>query len=503
MPTTYSIFDNTPYKANRLENIQNVLLQLPDNEQKNINPKHIRDAIYSIWENAVFKITTSSSSTIEYIGIDKDDIYNKIFIGKKNLLGNNIMDNVLLSWTQSDTDIFFFNNKSDSNLSNQYTKISILAGNNSLLYNNAPYIKSRTAIGPTFSKILQLDIGNNSGNINVYSSTNRVYINNIGFPKIYETGTSASNGSLLVYDSVSGSLYWSKNTFATSSVGNTYSLTSILGNPLLINGNPIELTDDRPIISPIGSVKQGKKFTNQSIIEVVREMLYTYIPPSCSLYVNPSVAEKGDPNINIQIGWIIYKKSDPILSAIFTSGNVIGFTSPAPINTPGSSVISSPPFATGLAPFGFTTNYVFSVTDSGNSNGNIPTTVTASATMNLVYPYFWGVNTLNAVNVSQFNSILGTLTKSVTLKSNKEVALSGVGYIYFAYPVASGGSTYGHLSNIYDENGSTVSSYTYSIYSNPGLTSPNNYWSNIPYYVYKIGPVTVGNPNPVNWTFNY
>jgi hypothetical protein len=503
MPTTYSIFDNTPYAANRLEDIQDVLLQLPDNQQKEINPKDIRDAIYSIWENAIFKITSGSISTIEYIGIDKDDIYNKIFIGKKNLLGNNVMDNVLLSWTQSDTDIFFFNNKSDSNLSQQYTKISILAGTNSLLYGSAPYIKSRTAIGPTFSNILQLDIGNNSGDVNIYSSTNRVYINNIGFPTISETGLSASNGYLLVYDSVSGNLYWSMNIFATSSVGSTSSITSILGNPVLINGSPIELTDNRPIISPIGSVKYGKTFTNQGIVEVVRDMLYTYIPPSCSLSVNPSVAEKGNPSINIQVGWTIYKRSDPIISAIFTSGNVIGFTTPAPINTPGSSIISSPPFVTGIAPVGFTTNYVFSITDNGASNGNIPTTATASVTMNLVYPYFWGVSPVNAVNASQVNSILGSLTKSVTLKSNKEATLSGIGYIYFAYPVASGGPTYGYLSNIYDENGATVSSYTYSIYSGPGLTSPNNYWSNIPYYVYKIGPVTVGHPNPVNWTFNY
>lgn len=500
MPATYSIFDNTPYAANRLELIQDVLTQLPDNEQKEINPKDVRDAIYSVWENAIFKITTGSVSTIEYIGIDKDDIYNKIFIGKKNLSGYNVMDTALLT---GDTDIFFFNNKSDSNLSQQYTKISILAGTNSSLYGNAPYIKSRTAIGPTFSQVLQIDIGNNSGDINLRSSTNRVYINDIGFPTISETGASASDGYLLIYDSTEGKLYWDINSFATSSVGTTTSITSISGSPVLINGNPIELTDSRPIISTVGSVKTGKTFNNDSIVEVVRDMLYSYIPPSCSLSVNPSVAEKGDPSTSIQVGWTINKKTDPIISAIFTSGNIIGFTTPAPINTPGSSVISSPPYVTGLAPVGFTTNYIFSVTDNGISNGNVPTTVTASTTMNLVYPYFWGVSMTNAINASQVNAVLGTLTKSPTVKSNKEATLSGSGYIYFAYPVASGGATYGLLSNIYDENGATVSSYTYSIYSGPGLTSPSSYWSNIPYYVYKIGPITVGYPNPVNWTFNY
>lgn len=505
MPTTYSIFDNTSYAANRLQEIQDVLLQLPDNEQKEINPKDIRDAIYSIWENAVFKITNGSSSTIEYIGIDKDDITQKMFFGKKLLSGNEVINSnsILLDWNQSDVDTFFFNTKSDSNLSQQYTKISILAGTNSLLYSSSPYIRSRSAIGPTFSQVLQLDIGNNSGDINVYSSTNRIYINDIGFPTISETIGSASNGYLLIYDSSSGSLYWDVNILATSSVGDTASATMISGNPVLVNGNPIEMTDSRPIISPVGSVKVGKTFNNDSIVELLRDMLYSYIPPSCSLLVNPSVAEKGNPSVAIQIGWTINKRTDPIISAIFTSGNIIGFTTPAPINIPGSSVISSPPFVTGLAPVGFTTNYVFSITDSGESNGNVPTTVTASAPMSLVYPYFWGVSPVDATNASQVNAILGSLTKSPTVKSNKEATLSGIGYIYFAYPVASGGPVYGTLSNIYDENGATVSSYTYSIYSGPGLTSPNSYWSNIPYYVYKIGPITVGYPNPVNWTFNY
>ena len=497
MPSTYSINLSTPTEAFRLATINDVLYELPDNEVKYINPHFIRDGVYSIWENSIFKQTIGSAS-IEYVGIDRDDITNKIYFGKKQIIGSDVMDTTLLN---SDVDTFFFNNKSDANPSQQSTKISIIAGTSVSLYGSAPYIRSRIATGLSSSQVIQLDIGNNSGNINLYSNSNRIYINNIAWPTIAETSASASNDKLLVYDSSTGILNWSLNTFATSSVGTSSATSSIAGNPVLINGYNIELTDSRPIINSVGSVVTGKTFNSDSIVEVVREMLYSYIPPSCSLSVSPSLAEKGA-GVSIQVGWTIYKKTDTIVSALFSSGNVIGFSTPAPISTPGSSIVSSPPYVIGVPPVGFSTTYTFVVQDSGVSNGNIPTTATTSISMGLVYPYFWGVSAINATNPSQVNSILSGLTKYVSGKQDQTPALSGTGYVYFAYPVASGGPTYGLLSQILDENSNTVS-FTYSIYSGPGLTSPSSYWSNVPYYVYKVGPMTVGFPNPVTWTFNY
>jgi len=506
MPGTYSIFQNTIYNADRIDNIQGILYKLPDNENKEINPKDLRDSIYSLWENSVFKIVSISysNSNINYIGIDDDNpnyysntFTGKILFGKRNILSNNVLDNNLLN---SDTDIYFFNNKSDSNLSLQDTKVSILAGTNNVLHNNSPYLKSRISIGPTLSQIIQFDISNKSGDINI-SSLNSVEINNIKFPSISETIASASNGSILLYDSSNNKLYWHLNSFFTSSVNNPSSSVSIYGNPITVNGYNLELNDNRPIISEINSIKLNKTFTNQSIVEVVREMLYKYIPPSCSLEVNSTIFEKGDPNINIKIKWTIYKRTDPIISAIFTSGNVINFTSPAPINTPGSHIITSSTYSKGIPPSNFIANYIFSVTDSGESNNNTPTTVTASVSVKLVYPYFYGINSIDASNVSLVNSILPFLKKDVSDKSNKEVTLLGNGYVYFLYPVSCDGLNYGTLSAIIDENGMNVYSYTYSIYSSPGLTSPNYYWSNISYYVYKIGPVSYN--NPVVWKFMY
>lgn len=511
MSSTYSINIGTSTEADRLATIFDILNKLPDNIVKEINPHDLRDAVYSINETSIFKQTTGSSSSIEYVGISDDNtspIENTIYFGKRSILGSNIMSNTLLTSSQS-ADVYFFNTKSDYNLSSQDTKISILAGTDTSLYSKAPYINSRIATGMSSSNVIQLQIGNNSGNINLYSLNERVKINGLGLPKISETIASASNNSILIYDSVSKSMYWQLNTLSTSNVGVTGSTSSILGNPVLVNGYDIELTDNRPIISSVGSIKPGMIFNNASIVDVVREMLYSYIPPTCSLTANPSISEKGNIGTPIIVGWSIHKRTDPILSALFSSGNVIGYSSPAPINSPGSIIVQSPPYVLGISPATFSTTYTFVVKDSGISNGGVPSTATSSVSVRLVYPYFWGVNSIDATNPSQVNAVIGTLNKVVEDKSNKQAALSGNGYIYFIYPVSSGGATYGYLSSIIDDMGATVSpsSYTYSIYSGPGITSPSSYWSNVSYYVYKIGSasgstINVGT-NPVTWLFNY
>jgi hypothetical protein len=490
MPSTYSINVGLSTEAHRLATIEDVLNLFPDNLEKLVNPIDIRSAVYSTSENSIFKQLTGSAS-IEYIGINRNDIYNKIYFGKKQLSNNDIMSSSLLN---SDTDTFFYNTKSDSSLSNQYTKISILSGTNSALYNIAPYIRSYIAISPTFSQVIQYSITNpSSGNVNLKTDSGRVYINDIGLPTINETFASASNNAILEYGG--GNLNWTFNNFATSSIGTPGITLSILGNPITVNGYNIELTDSRPVMQDsFNSIQNGQTFSRATLVDVIERMLYSYIPPAVSLSVSPSIGEKGNPP-TINVTYNITKETDPITNCQFTSGNVIGFSSPAPINIPGSSVVTGN--VTGIAPFGFSTSYVFQSTDSGISNSSVPTTVSASASFNLVYPYFFGITSSNVVNATQMNSILGVLTKSVTSKSNKSPVLSGVGYVYFAYP-----SSYGYLSQILDENTNPVS-FTYSIYSGPGITSPNFYWSNVSYIVYKIGLTTVGFPNSVSWQFDY
>jgi len=508
MPSTYSINTNTVYESQRVANIGNALNLLPDNTSKLITPKDFRDAVYSAWESSVFKQTTGSAS-IEYIGIDRDDIRQKILIGKKRLGGVDILNSTLLNYSFNDTDIFFFNNKPGVTESN--TKVSFLAGTNSYLYGVAPYLYSYSSTAST----LNFDIVNNNGDIIIDSLTGRVSINNVVFPTKAQTA-SASNNQILKYNN--GSLVWGDNTIGLSTIGDTASVTNIFGSPVLINGYDMELSDTTPIIATFGHIEMGQTFSDAPIVEVVRQMLYPYLEPQCSLFINSGdgftssgFAEVNSP-IVATLSWSITKRSDPIISASLS--NITGLFSPTLPVAPGLTSVSSPPYSFGLTGPGTSVTYQLSVSDSGVSRYNldnmaisdgsgVPNTVSVTASLNLIYPFFWGVSATNATNSAGVTSILGSLTKSVTNKSTKNPSLSGTGYIYFIYP-----TSYGILSatGISDENGFNVtSSFTQSIYSS-GVISPSGHWGTSPavsYVVYKHGPLTVGTPSSATWQFKF
>jgi hypothetical protein len=514
MPLTYSINDNTIYESHRLSSINDVLYGLPDNTSKLIKPVNVRDAVFSAWESSVFKQTIGSS--IEYIGIDNNNIRKKILFGKKNISGTDVLTSYLLG-PSNDTDIFFYNNKVGVSPSN--TKIAFLAGTNSLLYNNAPYFNSYSG-----TTSLYLEIVNPTGDISIDSSVGRVSINNVVFPTKSETSL-ASNGQILKY--YNGKLIWDNNTLNLATIGSTSSVTNIYGSNVLINGVSIELDSAVPIIGTFGNIKPGQTFSNAPVVEVVRQMLYPYLEPLCSLEINTlstgwgkySVGEKGNPALStgIQLKWSISKRSDPILSAVLSNSSGFGPTLPT---TPGLTSVSSPPYATGNVPSLTSSTYTLSVTDSGVSNyllgptassdGSItPTTKSSSVVLDLVYPFFYGMATFSA-NITNGNAdmplVLPYLNKLIEPKfytgtSSKLFNVSGVNrFIYFCYP-----ATYGALNQILDENGFDITSSFVSVLQgigNPAVSSPTSYWSSIRYRVYKHGPTTVY-PSLSKWTIRF
>ena len=507
MPLTYSINDNTAYDATRLETIGDVLNQLPDNTSKLISPKDVRDAIYSSWETSVFKQLTGSAS-IEYIGIDRNGLNQKMLIGKKRLAGVDILDSNLLNYNLNDSDIFFFNNKSGVTPSN--TKISFLAGTNSSLYTYAPYINSYQG-----TSSLHLDIVNQTGDISIGSNTGRVSVNNVIFPTKIETA-SASNGQILKY--YNGRLIWGENTISVATIGVTSSITNIYGSPVLINNHNIELNETTPIAATFGNIKPGQTFSNAPLVEVVRQMLYPNLGPQVSLLINANstgwttsaVAEYGNISASgIQLSWSIIKRSDPVISATLSNSYPGGFAPTLPISYAGLTSVSG--VSLGNVPVD-SLGYTISVYDNGFTNYGIDNMAiatgsstysyaTASVTLDLIYPFFYGVSSINVTTGPGVNSILGSLTKLVERKSDKIVNLSGTGYIYFIYP-----SWYGDIDSangVFDENGFNISSsFTYSTYLS-SINSPSSYWSGISYSVYKHGPLTVGSSGDVDWEFNF
>jgi len=98
MPATYSINVGQTTEAYRKQDINSVLADIPNNTQKLISPKDVRDAFLSSWANSSFKQTIGVAS-IEYVGLDSGDpsnrdIKQKIFIGKRNYAGTDIMNNL-------------------------------------------------------------------------------------------------------------------------------------------------------------------------------------------------------------------------------------------------------------------------------------------------------------------------------------------------------------------------------------------------------------------------
>lgn len=498
MPSTFSVSIGTPTEAYRKPDIYSVLQDIPDNTQKLISPKDVRDAVFSVWANSVFKQTTGTAS-IEYIGIDSNnpsnrDIKQKIFIGKRNVAGVDIMKNTLLSNT-NDTDIFFFNTKSDS-VTQSVTKLAILAGTVSSLYDYAPYIKSEY-ISATSGDNISLEIANPSlygGPVNIYSSTGRVAINGIIFPTVAESSASASNGKILRYSGTypNGSLIWSNDTVSIANIGATGSPTNIFGSPVNVNGFPLEFVDDTPVPVAVGGVLQGMTFSSGSfysqdwpVTEVIKLILYPYVAPSLTF----DITNIATGNHYAEFGYtasLIFTYSMTRYSENIVDSQIIGttFSSFVFSSLPGG-IISGTVFGTTASPLTspVTKSWSLQVSDSVVSSFSH----SATASIQFVSPIFY---TFDSSTPSWSSAAVGSLINV----SNKYIYpypgasqsyslfYNGSGYLYLIYPASFATDVTmikdpnGYI--IYDTVGGNISSFTSSSVVPTGTT--------VSYSAYKI-----------------
>jgi hypothetical protein len=536
MPATYSISVGLPTEALRKQDINSVLLDIPDNTQKLISPKDVRDAFLSTWANAAFKQTIGLSS-LEYIGIDSGnpenrDIKQKIFIGKRNYTGVDIMNNALLSYTNP-TDIYFFNTKPDTVTQSQ-TRIAILAGTNSSLYTTAPYIQAESNSTGT---AINLDIVNPSiysGPINIYSNTGRVAINGIVFPTAAETSASASNGRILKYSGTwpNGSLRWDEPTISISSIGVPGTPTNIYGSPSNVNGYSLEFVDPTLTTQTIGGIQAGSSFPsfgfngiygnqNWPMVEVIRSLLYPYSPPGLTIQLSnlatgDNYAEIGVTS-SISFTYSITKYSENIDTyQIYGPSNTSPYTVGAVGTYSGLSFSSALPGDQTIVTFTYsvkrdyvstpvTNDYAIQASDSLDSLGYTLINHFATASLTFLSPFFTIFNSTINTGTSIF-FINGIRTRNLMNISNKHITpypgnsqsvsfnCSGGGYLYFLVPYSID-YNYGELSMIKDPNGYIVydaaypltSSFTYSGSVTPALSGTDINYGN--YRVYRtIGP---------------
>lgn len=479
--------------------LTDVLTDLHDNINKEITPEFIRNSVLTAWSSSAFKQTLASQSSIYYIGIDNGDfvysnkdVKNKIYIGKRAFSGtssyslsHDIMSSSMLNKPH---DVFLFNTKRDT-VSNYRTRVSILSGTNSSLFVTSPYIQSQVITVGTYSA-LSLDLVNQSLNgstssiLNFKSDYGTVSINNIVFPTIQNSYANSSDGKILTWSN--GVMSWDIASFSsTNYIGVTGSVMNIYGTPVNVNGYSLEFTDSRPCPIQIGDVKFGETFNSKSIYEMLNRIIYTYLPPLCSISIQPpynsGYVEVGTSPL-IKLDYTITKRSLPTLTT--TLSYMIPSSHP-PIIDSGETVVTGSASGVIITPVtSATTSFSITVTDGTQSS---------SSTTNVrgVYPYFYGFSTANPITTAG----LSQLSKIIEPKSNKTVEIFGSGNLYFIYD-----SDYPLLSNIYNEFGATISNYFTS--SLVTLSSPTGLWASKQFRVYQWNTHPLVSPS-VNYQFKY
>ena len=522
MPATYSINVGTALEAYRKPDILSVLRDLPDNTQKLIKPRNVRDAFLSTWAASPFKQTVNLAG-IEYIGVDSGnpanrDIKQKILLGKRSFANLDVMTGILLAANRPD--IYIYNTKPDSYLTQSFTKVAILAGTDSSLHANAPYIESRME-----GSLNHLEIRNPSvykGPINIFSSTGRVAVNGILFPTAAENSAGASNGRILKYSGTypNGYLRWSDITFDETTLGSANNQTDIFGSPVNVNGHSLEFVQPTLVPKTIGGVPAGFSFSadsyyspitatqqNWPLVEVLRKVLYPYVSPVLSLSITNATtgttyAEANTvANVALKYEMTIYPRSaDEYISNYYIlTQQRFGSTIQA---TQGTSYHTQT--FTGLPGKTFSNTINFSISSAGNAAGgqytytmaisdvagsviggyplvapynNFGWSYSASTTMNFIKPIYYGFSSINMSSASFSLASAATLTKLVKPypgpTASLPLAMNGTGALYFIYPSQNGiggNPTLTAIKSIKDPNGFVIhrssdaasSAFTYS-----------------------------------------
>jgi hypothetical protein len=513
--STYSVGQGITY-TEKLSNLQSVLNVLPDNTQKLIAPRDVRDSIFTTWENIIYKLTTSPG-TGEYIGIDQTSVKNKVYFGKKISFGEYVMTQKLLS---EEVDYFFYNTRLDTE--DLTTKIVLLSGSAGGLYyeNNLMgtflHQKSLPTGWANFELRNTSYVLNGSdrigGDINLISDKGNISLNSFVFPKISQNNDLNNNGKFLkfVWDEFSG------QGFATWSSPNAVPVTeiisagtvSIIGSPVLINGRNVNFTSVVPIPEAIGGIEAGTTFNDEPVTEVLRKLLYPYSPPSITVSFQYPFFESGDTSITQRVDYSILRPGTFSITSIvpFPSGGTIP-TSPSSI--PQNVVVTNSYVPTFLGDDSLNLNTTQSnktITRSLTITDPKPTSISATASFQVVLPWLYGTSTTLTILTAGLNGIVGNQTP----QSNKLTALlrstpvsgdiiilslttiglsNNQGCIYFGYP-----SSYPDLVEIRDDNDFDVTT-SFTKFTVSGINSSQSRWNNRTYKFYIYTQISGGSPS--------
>jgi len=506
---TFSLFTGTFTQSNSLNiigtssvDLSPVLSKLPNNTNRLVQAKNIRDAVLTLASSIAFKQTVSSK---EYIGVDtlnpsNRDVKNKIYLGKRTFSTAStwsdkysIMTYSLIS--NSTVDTFLFNTKLDT-VDNSKTKVTFLAGTNSSIWSLSPYMQSEIVkIGktqsPSFDFINMSSVSNSDTNINILSNSGTVSLNRITFPTQAESAgsvvglTGASDGKVLLWNN--GKLIWNDIVWKSQNfIGVTGSQLDIYGTPTNVNGYSLEFTDSRPVAYSVGDIQLGNSFSQISIQEVLKRIVYNYLPPDCSLKLNApyesGIIEVGS-SPKVYLDWQIQKRTKNTITTklrnmVPSSYPGISFSNYKTVDGTSRGIVISPALP-------ITTTFSVIVSDGTESK-------TVSKTVKACYPYFYGYSDIDEMTSTE----LANLTKLVEPKSNKTVELVGSGNLFFIYD-----SSYGLLSSVLNQNNTNVLSNF--VRTTVKFSSPDGNWSAKFFNVYQWTGALEIVPPSVFYQFKY
>jgi hypothetical protein len=155
----------------------------------------------------------------------------------------------------------------------------------------APTLKSTVVSDPSGSYI-NLNIGNNSyidnggsqsgGDINIKSVAGYVSINDFIFPKASDINSS-KDGYVLKFKWIGGGggaygVWESAFSQSITTINNPSGPVTITGNPVILNG--YNFTENTPVPTAVGGIQVGDTFANVNVLDMIRRIVYTYIPPT-------------------------------------------------------------------------------------------------------------------------------------------------------------------------------------------------------------------------------
>ena len=207
----------------------------------------------------------------------------------------------------------------------------------------------------------------------------------------------------------------------------------------------------------------------------------SYLGPLIASFTGSSnvLREKGESVASVTLSTNVTKRSSLISRIRFLQGATVVADNNPPVNT-GSGVTT----ATYSTPFTDNITFTTEVTDTADG-GSGPTTVSASASYNFVYPYYSG-----AAAPARTAAQVATLAKTIVVSTatlNKVFTAAGGDVYYYAYP-----ASYGNLTSILDESGFEVfSAFTRRTENITGLDG-----NAVSYAIYvSNNPVVAGTTN--------